>query len=262
MKFGIVVSENPKARKIAAEVSAYLVAEKHEVVEKGFTGADFILTLGGDGTLLHTACKYADLEVPYVGINVGTLGFLTAEEGEDWKKAVDKLIAGEFVISQRMTIEADAGDRHLRAVNEIVVRGLYRVISLTVGVTNRDFLDIAGDGVIVSSQTGSTGYSLSAGGPIVDPELNCFLLTPINPTGLPVPTVVLDPNDEIEIRVKKGVDIGLIADGQEHTRLEVGDIVRVKRGSMNVKFVYFGEHQFVDSLNAKFGLANRLSKSG
>ena len=262
MKFGLVVSQNPKAKKIALEVTSYLQKKKHEVVEKGFTGADFILTLGGDGTLLHTACKYADLDIPYVGINVGTLGFLTAEEGDDWKKALDKLIAGEYVISQRMTIEATAGDRHLRAVNEIVVRGLYRVIGLTVGVTSGDFLDIAGDGLIVSSQTGSTGYSLSAGGPIVDPDLNCFLLTPINPTGLPVPTVVLDPNDEIEVKVKKGEDISLIADGQEHTRLEIGDIVTVKRGSMNVGFVYFGKHQFVDSLNAKFGLATRLSKSG
>lgn len=262
MKFGVVVSENPKAKKVAAEVSAYLERKKHEVAEKGFTGADFILTLGGDGTLLHAACKYADLEIPYVGINVGTLGFLTAEEGDDWKKAVEKLITGEYVTSQRMTIEATAGDRHLRAVNEIVVRGLYRVISLTVGVTNRDFLDVAGDGLIVSSQTGSTGYSLSAGGPIVDPDLNCFLLTPINPTGLPVPTIVLDPNDEIEVKVKKGDGVTLIADGQEHTRLEVGDIVAVKRGSMDVKFVYFDKYQFVDSLNAKFGLANRLSKSG
>lgn len=260
MKFGLVVSENPKAKKVGLEVSAYLKKAKHDVVEKGFTDADFILTLGGDGTLLHTACKYADLEVPYVGINVGTVGFLTAEEGDDWKKALDKLIAGDYVVSQRMTIEATVGDRHLRAVNEIVVRGLYRVINLTVGVTNRDFLDVAGDGLIVSSQTGSTGYSLSAGGPIVDPDLNCFLLTPINPTGLPVPTVVLDPNDEIEIKVKKGEDISLIADGQQHTRLEIGDTVSVRRGSMNVKFVYFGKHQFVDSLNAKFGLANRLSK--
>ncbi len=262
MKFGLVVSENPKAKKAALEVSAYLQKAKHEVLEKGFTGADFILTLGGDGTLLHAACKHADLEVPYVGINVGTFGFLTAEEGDKWKLAIDRLLASEYVVSQRMTIEASVGDRHLRAVNEIVVRGLYRVISLSVGVSGRNFLDIVGDGLIVSSQTGSTGYSLSAGGPIVDPDLDCFLLTPINPTGLPVPSVILDPGDEIEVKIVKGESLTLIADGQDHTRLEVRDKVVIKRGSANVKFVYFDEHQFVNSLNAKFGLATRLSKSG
>ena len=258
MKFSLIVSpNNKKAQSITGEVGRYLKKGKHEVLEKPGKDADFVITLGGDGTLLHAACKYADLDVPFCGINVGTLGFLTAEEGDNWKAAIEKLIAGKYFVSERMMIEASAGDRKLRAVNEVVVKGLYRVVDLEINVSGRKFLEVVGDGLIVATQTGSTAYSLSAGGPIVDPGLDSLLLTPINSIGLPIPSVVLSPSDVVEIRLKKGDDVSLIADGQEHTRMEVGDIVKVVRAYKRVKFVYFDEHQFVNSLNAKFGLASR-----
>lgn len=261
MVFGIVVSKgNKKAELLLASVSKYLVSKKHEVKTTEFKGCDLIITLGGDGTFLHASCKYASIDAPFVGINVGTLGFLTAEEVDNWQKAVDKLIAGKYVVSERMTIEAVVGDRKLRAVNEIVVRGLYRVVGLGISLSDENFLEVVGDGVIVSTQTGSTGYSLSSGGPIVDPDLDCLLVTPINPIGLPIPSVVLNPTDVVEIQIKKGEDIMLIADGQEHTRLEFGDIVKVSRGEQRVKFAYFDKHQFVKSLNAKFGFSGRVAR--
>lgn len=258
MKFGIVASGgNKKAEALCAQVIKYISSKKHQAETVNFKGADFILTLGGDGTLLHVSCKYAHLGIPYVGINVGTLGFLTAEEADGWQKAIDRLIASRYFISERMTVEAVVGDRKLRAVNEVVVRGLYRVVDLAISVSEEKFLEVVGDGVIVSTQTGSTGYSLSAGGPIVDPDLNCLQVTPINPIGLPIPSVVLSPDDIVEIQVKKGEEIMLIADGQEHTRLEFGDVVRVSRGQHTIKFAYFDRHQFIKSLNAKFGLSAR-----
>src|SRR3989344_8659377 len=220
MVFGIVTSiDNKKAQEIASQVEKYLKKGKHEVLEKPGRGADFIVTLGGDGTLLHAACKYADLDVPFCGINVGTLGFLTAEEGDNWKAAIEKLIAGKYFVSERMMIEASAGDRKLRAVNEVVVKGLYRVVDLEINVSGRKFLEVVGDGLIVATQTGSTAYSLSAGGPIVDPDLDSLLLTPINSIGLPIPSVVLSPDDTVEIEVKKGDDITLTAAGQDNTKL-------------------------------------------
>lgn len=261
MIFGIISAKgNKKAEQLLAQVSKYLISKKHEVKTTDFKGCDFILTLGGDGTLLHVSCKYAQIDAPFVGINVGTLGFLTAEEADNWQEALDRLISGKYVVSERMTIEAMVGDRKLRAVNEIVVRGLYRVVDLGIKLSEENFLGVVGDGVIVSTQTGSTGYSLSSGGPIVDPNLDCLLITPINPIGLPIPSVVLSPEDVVEIEVKKGEDIMLIADGQEHTRLEFGETVRVSRGEHRVRFAYFDRHQFVKSLNAKFGLSGRVAR--
>lgn len=261
MTFGIVAAyDNKKAKELLVQVTKYLKAKKQEVKTADFKGCDVIVTLGGDGTLLHTSCKYANLGVPYVGVNVGTLGFLTAAEADDWQKAIDKLIAGKFVVSQRMTVEATVGDRKLRAVNEVAIRGLFRVVDLEVNVSQEKFLEVVGDGVIVSTQTGSTAYSLSSGGPIVDPDLDCLLVTPINPIGLPIPSVVLSPDDVVEVQIRKGEDVMLIADGQEHTRLNFGDIVKVRRGENIVKFAYFDQHQFIKSLNAKFGLSRRVAR--
>ena len=119
------------------------------------------------------------------------------------------------------------------------------------------FLKVLGDGVIISTQTGSTAYSLSSGGPIVDPHLDCLLITPINPIGLPIPSVVISPDDVVLVKVVKGDDVSLIIDGQEHTKLKEGEIVKFTKGKHNVKFGYFDKQHFLKSLNAKFGLLGR-----
>ncbi|HSX18943.1 MAG TPA: NAD(+)/NADH kinase [Candidatus Saccharimonadales bacterium] len=259
MKVKIVVGNNNKvAEDLASKIHNYLLSKKQEIVEK-VEDADMVITLGGDGTLIHTACEYAALDVPFVGINAGTLGFLTAEEGDDWQKAVDLLIAGKYTVSERMTVEASVakGDS-FQAVNEVVVKGLYRVVKLEILVNGQKLLNTSGDGVIVATQTGSTAYSLSAGGPIVDPGLDCLLITPVNAHGLPIPSMVLSPNDEIDIKISSGENISLIIDGQEHTKVSQSQSVKVKRGKNKVKLVYFGEHHFLKALNAKFGLGGRL----
>lgn len=264
MKFGIVLKEgNRQAQELAEKAAKYLRDKGQEVIlGKDLKGAGVIITFGGDGTLIHNACEYAHLNVPFIGINTGRLGFLTAAEVQDWQKAVDKLIKGEFVISERMTIETEIGGRksevRYRALNEVVIRGLYRIIDLEVAVNGEKFLKITGDGVIVATQTGSTAYSLSAGGPIVDPDLDSILVTPINPIGLPIPSVVLSPKDQVSVKIEKGDDISLVIDGHEHIKLSAGQTVKVTRGKYNVKFGYFDKQQFLKSLNAKFGLSARL----
>lgn len=269
MKFGIVVGKNnKKAEDLSGEIEGFLKEKGVEVEFGDFSGADFIISLGGDGTLIHTACANVGLGVPIMGINLGKLGFLTACEAADWKEALNKLIDGKFIVSERMTLEASIGQLSIdnrqstifRAVNEVVIKSLYRVVDLEVTVGNQKFLTATGDGVIVSTQTGSTAYSLSAGGPIVDVDLDCFVLTPVNAHGLPVPSVVLSPEDEIEIKVKKGDNVSLILDGQEHTKIEEGSVVQVRRGEHRLKLVYFNEHHFIKALNAKFGLADRFTK--
>ena len=269
MKFGIAVGkDNKKAQDLSSEIEGFLKENGHEVVFANFNGVDFIVALGGDGTLIHAACANVELNVPVVGINLGNLGFLTACEAHEWKEAIGNLLDRKYFVSERMTLDAsiekqETGNKQqetFRAVNEVVIKGMYRVVDLEVTVKNRKFLQASGDGVIIATQTGSTAYSLSAGGPIVDPDLDCFVLTPVNAHGLPVPSVVLAPGDEIEIKVKVGENVSLIIDGQEHSKVEEGAVVRVKRGKHRVRFVYFDEHHFIKALNAKFGLADRFTK--
>lgn len=274
MKIGIVFKEeNKKAREIAQKAIDYLKNKGETTLgDKNLVGANYILTFGGDGTLIHSASRYAHFNVPFVGINTGGLGFLTAADSQSWQEAIDKIIAGKIFVSERMTIETtlsrrttspstssgQARLRPFRAVNEVVIKGLYRVIDLGIKVNSEDFLKISGDGVIVSTQTGSTAYSLSSGGPIVDPDLDCFLITPINPIGLPIPSAVLSPTDEIAIRLVHGDDISLIIDGQEHTKLSEGQQIKISRGKYNIKFGYFDKYHFLKALHGKFGLRNRI----
>lgn len=260
MKFGIVVGkDNKKAEDLQDKIQAFLAEKGHEVLLDDFKGADFILTLGGDGTLLHAACANLELGIPVVGINLGKLGFLTASEADDWEEALQNLIDGKYFVSERMTLEVETGNKKHRALNEVVIKGAFRVVDLVLTVNGREFLSPSGDGVIISTQTGSTAYSLSAGGPIVDPDLDCILVTPVNSHGLPVPSVVLSPDDEVETVVLEGEDISLIVDGQAHESIKVNEKIKVSRGEFRVKLGFFNEHQFLKSLNSKFGLSDRLS---
>lgn len=282
MRFGIVAAKDIiRAQELAKKIKKYLEVKGHQIAGEKLESADVVLTLGGDGTLIHTACENAPLGVPFIGINAGTLGFLTAAEADEWRETVDKIVKGDYVISERMTLEASLVTSHqsletrsnkslktkdlrlktiYRAVNEIVVKGMYRVVNLGILVNGQQFLRITGDGVIVATPTGSTAYSLSAGGPIVDPEVDCLLVTPINAVGLPIPSVVLSADDVIEIKVVSGNDVSLVVDGQEHTKVTKEQSVKVIKGRYRVKFGYFDKHRFLKALNAKFGLALRQAQ--
>lgn len=260
MKIGLVFkSGNVKAENLANEVEKYVGKSGSETVVGDLDRCDFILSLGGDGTLIHAVSKNMDQGIPVMGINTGTLGFLTAVEAQDWKIAVDAVLAGKVFISERLTLEISVGVEKFRAVNEAVIKGLYRVIELEVAVGGEEFLKVFGDGVMVATQTGSTAYSLSSGGPIVDPALDAILVTPVNPIGLPIPSVVLSPDKVIEVDLIKGDGVSLIVDGQEHTKVAVGTKVTVRRDDNTAKLAYLDEGQFLGALNMKFGLAKRIA---
>lgn len=265
MKIGIVYKDgvNKKAEELAVKIEKFLQAKGHQAArEDNLSGSEFILSLGGDGTLIHKACEYGELGVPLIGINIGRLGFLTAVEKENWEEAVQKMLDRKVLVSERMMLDAnvETSGNIFRAVNECAIKGFLRATSLIIMVNGQEFLRVVGDGVILSTQTGSTAYSLSSGGPIVDPKLDCLLLTPINPIGLPIPSVVLSPSDEVKVKILSGDDVSLVIDGQEHTKVKAGEQVLLSRGKYNVKFGYFDKHHFIRALNAKFGLAGRASQ--
>lgn len=260
---------------MVSKVRPYLQSKGHEVLaEKDFKSADYILTFGGDGTLIHTACEHIELGVPLVGINTGNLGFLTAQDADKWQEAIENLISGKVFLSERITIEAfvkskspakGAGRQRVkeskiyRGINEAAVKSFFRMSELEILIDDGRFLRVLGDGVIIATQTGSTAYSLSSGGPIVDSALDCLLVTPINPIGLPIPSVVLAPQKNISIRVVKGDDVSLIIDGQEHIKIKQGDEVSLRQGKYKVKFGYFDKSHLFRALNAKFGLEGRTA---
>ncbi len=260
MKVGIVYKEGmKKAEDLVQVVRKYLENKNVEILMgENLGGADFVLSFGGDGTLIHKACEFADLSATFVGINTGNLGFLTSVEAVDWQIAVDAIIEGKIFVSERMFLNAKVEGKLFRGVNEAVIKGLYRVVELKVHVNGEEFLKILGDGVIVATQTGSTAYSLSSGGPIVDPELDSFSITPVSPIGLPIPSAVISANDEIGIEVVRGDEVSVIIDGQEHTKVMPGQTVQIFKAKERVKFGYLSQHHFIKALNMKFGLASRI----
>lgn len=261
MKIAVVYKEdNQKARAIASDIKNFTLGKGCELLdEKNIKDADYIVVLGGDGTLIHNAAKYCEIEIPIIGINTGNVGFLTAAEASDWKVALEKIISGKVCISQRIYLKISVGEKVFNAVNEAVIKGLLRVIDLDVVVDGEEFLRIVGDGVIVATQTGSTAYSLSAGGPIVDAELDSLIVTPINPIGLPIPSAVLSSDDEIVVKVVSGEDVSLIVDGQHIEKIAQGARIKIRKSEKKIKLGYFSKHHFLNNLNTKFGLSSRGS---
>ena len=168
-----------------------------------------VIVLGGDGTMLHAARLIVDHDIPMVGVNLGTLGFLTEIELSKLYDGLDGLLNDTFQIEERMmldgrVIHADHETDHLPALNDVVIArsGFSRIISFRIMV-NGKLLDVyEADGIIVSTPTGSTGYNLSAGGPVVNPKANVILITPICPHSLQSNSLVLSPEDEIDIYIE------------------------------------------------------------
>jgi NAD+ kinase len=238
------------------------------VLDPGGGGIDGVLTLGGDGTLLRGARLAARLGVPVVGVNLGHLGFLTSVPVLDLAVALEALTRGDYREDRRMTLEASVvhadgspGDT-FHAVNDVVLHkaGVARVIrvqlSVEAGTLQDDVGSFSGDGVIVATPTGSTAYSLSAGGPIISPSVPCLLLTPICPHTLAVRPLVIPAGDVVWIRALDiSEDVILTVDGQVGRALGPGDLVQVRRGRADVGLVRFPGYSFFSTLRRKLNWA-------
>jgi len=220
---------------------------------------DALLTLGGDGTMLRGARLVAGRQIPVLGVNLGRLGFLTACAREDMQLALERLAAGDYLVQKRMTLEAWT-TRHAeprwRALNDVVLHkgGFARVFTLRASVNGELMSTYAADGVIISSPTGSTGYSLSAGGPIVVPTVESLILTPISPHTLAIRPVVLPPHAEVTVHVDAGPDELLVTiDGQVGASFLPGDTLSVRRADRPVLLVTFRDGTFFSRMRRKLG---------
>jgi len=198
---------------------------------------DLVVVLGGDGTLLSVARSFPECDVPILGANLGTLGFLTEVHVDELLPALEKTVAGEVRIERHTRVEVRARRDgrelgHLDALNDVVIAGtsLSRMIDLSTRIDGVDVTTYHADGLIVATPTGSTAYSLSAGGPLVLPGTDALLLTPICPHSLTQRPVVLRPEVVIEVAVDaRGNDVSLTVDGQEGLPLATGDRVTINR---------------------------------
>jgi NAD+ kinase len=198
------------------------------------TGA--LVVLGGDGTFLRAARAVAEVDVPLLGVNLGKVGFLSKVETQGLEAVLGQLVEGDFRLEDRMALHAtihpagrdEAGETFF-ALNEIaVVRGsLARVCRLEVAIGGSHLATFTADGLVVSSPTGSTGYSFSAGGPIVDPTSRNLLVTPIAGYLTAIRSVVVSPRHTVRCRVIDAYDVLMSVDGREDRRLAIGDVVSV-----------------------------------
>lgn len=224
-----------------------------------------VIVLGGDGTMLHASRLIAPHDLPVVGVNLGTLGFLTEIEMSHLSEGIDDLLNDRFHIEERMMLEGcifhrDISCYRLSALNDIVITrsGFSRIISFKI-IVNGELLDVyAADGVIISTPTGSTGYNLSAGGPIVNPKANVILITPVCPHSLQAKSIVLGEWDTIEIHIQKvrktQLEEALVTfDGQVAERLNPGDIIKIHKSRKVAKVVKVQENSFYHTLRVKVG---------
>jgi NAD+ kinase len=223
---------------------------------------DLLVTLGGDGTVLRGARLLAGRQVPMLGINLGRLGFLTCCQVDEIESALQRVASGDFVAQPRMTLDVRALDLNKRerqrwsAFNDAVLHkgGFARVVSLRVWVDDDLIASYAADGLVISTPTGSTGYSLSAGGPVVVPTVESIILTPISPHTLAIRPLVLPPTGEVLVQAFDSPEELLVTvDGQVGTTFAGGETLCVRRGAKPVLLVRFPETTFFSRMRRKLG---------
>lgn len=224
-------------------------------------GVEFVVSIGGDGTFLRTVMSVKDADVPIFGVNTGHLGFLTSGLPEYAPADVMKILDGEHSLSEKMLLRAELiryGEviAEMSAYNEISMLkdSPSCPIDLDVCASDGRLYRVLADGLIVASPTGSTAYALSAGGPIINPDMRCMLVMPVSPHSLSIRPLILTADDAVEARFVGGNGkTTLSRDGRDTIELEVGDIVRVTVDhGRRIRVIRVGEASFYDVLRSKF----------
>ncbi len=218
---------------------------------------DYVVGIGGDGTLLQAALAAHRAGVPVVGVNLGTVGYLTEFEPEELESLLDTLALPNPPLTPRMTVAAATADgRVWHGINEVVVEKAIasRIVRLAVAIDDHHFATYRADGVIVATPLGSTAYSLSAGGPVVAPELEALVLTPVAPHSLLSRSLVLHPGTVVTLTVDGEREVQVSVDGREACTLQGGEQLRVRRGERPVHFVSLGANPFPQGVRKQFGI--------
>jgi NAD+ kinase len=223
------------------------------------TSFDLLISIGGDGTILRAITFVRDLSIHIVGINTGRLGFLATIKKNDIEKAIDNIINGNYRISERslLTITTEPENKDLLdfnvALNEIAVsrKNTTSMITVETSLNNEYLTSYWADGLIVSTPTGSTGYSLSCGGPVITPETNSFALTPIAPHNLNARPLVIQDSTEIKLRVSGREDSYLVSLDSRIATLDNNSTIIIKKADFKIKMIELTGESFLHTLREK-----------
>jgi len=227
---------------------------------------DFIISIGGDGTLLSAAQAVMRYPIPILGINLGSLGFLTSLE-RDWRTEFEKILNGHYHIEERMVLNCrlefpDGSEETLWALNDVVIEraDVFTLLALEVRVGDELLNRYLSDGLIISTPTGSTAYALSAGGPIIDPSLEAILITPISAHTLSVRPVVLTGEKSIYIKLSEDeIQARLHIDGKDTREIDPSIRIRIRPSSYRIQLVVLPENTFYEKLRKKLHWGQRSS---
>ncbi len=267
-KVHIVVKKNGrKALDVAKAVMEYLeskgvattcdvaTARDMEIqgVDTGEAGGDAVFVLGGDGTLLWAESKISGKGIPILGINFGTMGFLTEISPDRWREAVDRVLEGRYLIEERRKIDVFLnGSRIGRALNEVVVKSAVPVemLNLEVRVDDQEVETMMADGVIVATPTGSTAYSMSVGGPIVDHRVEAFIITSISPFKLGARPIVVPDSSSVRVKLRGGKNGVVVIDGESRQEVSADDEILLSKSRDRAHLVKL-EKDFYDKIKQR-----------
>ena len=223
-----------------------------------FEDADGVIILGGDGTMLQVAEPCGRNGIPVMGINLGKIGFMTEVEVEDMRSACDRMLSGDYEVEKRMmmeiTVEGDSQRQVFTALNDAVISKTdAEMISTELFANDEKVSEYISDGLIISTPTGSTGYSLSAGGPVADPVMELFIATPICAHMLAARPMLLSSQKTIGVRLSDGGNrtATLTVDGEDKCVLHVSDRIIVRRSVNSLKIIKLGKQSFYYTMMTK-----------
>ncbi|MCR5501845.1 MAG: NAD(+)/NADH kinase [Lachnospiraceae bacterium] len=277
--FVIINREKEGTREVSADIHRYLTEHgatcvidqtDPSLMKEGYTDirqlpkdTDCVIVLGGDGTLLQAANDLSDASVPFLGINFGTLGFLSEINQGEVYEALDRMLADDYQIEERMMIsgrifsEGERIDQHA-SLNDIVItrKGSLKILCLSVYINGLLINRYHSDGIIAATPTGSTGYSLSAGGPIINPVSRMIMLTPICPHTMHDRSILFSEEDEVEIHIDHARDgseqiMEAIFDGSHKVGLKTGDRVLIRASEKTTGIVKLRQESFLTTLRKK-----------
>lgn len=271
MKVGLTVhSTRPQSIEFGASLVNQLEERGHTVMGDDLTSRlvgrrlsteapEVMLAVGGDGTMLQATHRALALDIPVLGFNQGTIGFLAEASVDDLDRVLDGLEQGTLAEQQRLTLEAriDGDQPAMVGVNDVVVEKIHsqRLVFLSVIIDGLEFLTYRADGLVVATPTGSTAYNFSAGGPLVSPTVDTLLLTPVAAHSLFARTMALDPASTITVRVSSDRPVRVSTDGIEMGFLGEGNFVEISRGERVARFLTFADHGFPTVVKTKFRLS-------
>lgn len=229
-------------------------------LERELSGADMVICFGGDGTILHMAKAATRRGVPILGVNIGTMGFIAELESTELDK-LSRIATGEFAIEKRMMLDVTVQRErdiifHDICLNDVAITkgAVARIVHLAVDCDGVQAMECGGDGILISTPTGSTGYSLSAGGPIVEPEAHNIIITPVCSHDIGSRCIVASEKRVITARMTQNArrNAFLSVDGGRALRMNMGDIATIQKSKLETKLVRMKDRSFFDVVNLKF----------